>query len=132
MERLRGPEGLRHQHRRGRRNARRRLRSFSWSRDAGAEEQMPVEATASLQKHLSEAQRATRTGNREQARTHFEAVIAIDSEEPTARNWLGADALARADADAAAIHFEIACKRQPRERSHWLNLASAYRALGDA
>jgi len=92
---------------------------------------MPVEATASLQQHLSEAQRATRTGNREQARTHFEAVIAIDSEEPTARNWLGADALARADADAAAIHFEIACKRQPRERSHWLNLASAYRALGD-
>jgi len=93
---------------------------------------MPVEATASLQKHLSEAQRANRVGRRDEARTHFEAVIAIDGEEPTARNWLGADALARADADAAAIHFEIACKRQPRERSHWLNLASAYRALGDA
>ena len=85
-----------------------------------------------VQQHLSEAQRATRAGNRDKARKHFEAVIAIDEEEPNARNWLGADALARTDAGAAAVHFEIACKRQPRERSHWINLASARRALGDS
>jgi aspartyl/asparaginyl beta-hydroxylase (cupin superfamily)/Tfp pilus assembly protein PilF len=86
----------------------------------------------SVQQHLAEAQRAIRTGKRDQARSHFEAVLAIDAEEPTARNWLGADALASQDAATAATHFEIACKRQPRERSHWLNLASARRALGNA
>jgi aspartyl/asparaginyl beta-hydroxylase (cupin superfamily) len=85
-----------------------------------------------LQQNLAEAQRACRAGLRDKARTHFEAVIAIDGEEPTARNWLGADALARADARGAAAHFEIACKRQPRERSHWINLATAYRSLGDS
>ena len=85
-----------------------------------------------IQQHLAEAQRATRAGNRDAARTHFEAVLAIDEEEPNARNWLGADALARQDAESAAAHFEIACKRQPRERSHWINLATASRSLGDS
>ena len=85
-----------------------------------------------IRHHLAEAQRANRAGRRDDARGHFEAVLAIDDEEPNARNWLGADALARADAQAAATHFEIACKRQPRERSHWINLATAHRQLGDA
>jgi aspartyl/asparaginyl beta-hydroxylase (cupin superfamily) len=85
----------------------------------------------SIQQHLAEAQRASLAGLRDNARSHFEAVLAIDGEEPTARNWLGADALARTDAPTAAVHFEIACKREPRERSHWLNLASAQRMLGD-
>jgi aspartyl/asparaginyl beta-hydroxylase (cupin superfamily) len=85
-----------------------------------------------IRQHLAEAQRASRAGRRDEARAHFEAVLAIDSEEPNARNWLGADALARADARTAAEHFEIASERQPRERSHWINLASAQRALGNA
>lgn len=85
----------------------------------------------SIRQHLAEAQRAVGAGRRDEARSHFEAVLAIDGEEPNARNWLGADALARSDAQAAATHFEIACKRQPRERSHWINLATAYRTLGD-
>ena len=93
---------------------------------------MPVEAGENSQQHLAEAQRASRTGNRELARKHFEAVIAIDREEPTARNWLGADALARQDAASAATHFEIAARRQPRELGHWINLASAHRSLGDS
>ena len=82
--------------------------------------------------HLAEAQRASAAGLREQARYHFETVLAIDEEEPTARNWLGADALARADARAAALHFDIASRREPGERSHWINLAAAHRILGDA
>jgi aspartyl/asparaginyl beta-hydroxylase (cupin superfamily)/Tfp pilus assembly protein PilF len=86
----------------------------------------------SLQQHLAEALRASRAGHRDKARTHFEAVIAIDEEEPNARNWLGADALDRADANAAAAHFEIASKREPGERSHWINLATAYRSLGSS
>src|SRR5437016_3694722 len=88
-------------------------------------------AGGDIRQHLAEAQRASRAGLRDQARNHFEAVLAIDDEEPTARNWLGADALARADARSAAMHFEIACKCQPRERSHWINLATAHRNLGD-
>jgi aspartyl/asparaginyl beta-hydroxylase (cupin superfamily) len=89
-------------------------------------------AVETVQQHLAEAQRAVRARSPDKARAHFEAVLAIDAEEPTARNWLGADALAREDAGAAAKHFEIACKRQPGERSHWINLASARRALADA
>jgi aspartyl/asparaginyl beta-hydroxylase (cupin superfamily) len=85
-----------------------------------------------IQQHLAEAQRATLAGFPDKARSHFEAVLAIDDEEPTARNWLGADALARTDAPSAATHFEIACKREPGERSHWINLATAHRILGDA
>ncbi len=56
----------------------------------------------------------------------------MDGEDATARNWLGADALARADARAAAAHFEIACKREPGEPSHWINFATATRILGDS
>ena len=85
-----------------------------------------------VQGHLAEAQRASNAGRREQARTHFEAVLAIDSDNPTARNWLGADALARADARTAVMHFEMACRREPQERSHWINLATAHRILADA
>ena len=85
-----------------------------------------------VQGHLAEAQRASNAGRREQARTHFEAVVAIDSDNPTARNWLGADALARTDARTAVMHFEMACRREPRERSHWINLATAHRILSDA
>jgi aspartate beta-hydroxylase len=84
-----------------------------------------------IRQHLAEAQRASQAGLHDRARSHFEAVLAIDEEEPTARNWLGADALARADASSAVMHFDIACKREPGERSHWINLAAAYRILGD-
>ena len=84
-----------------------------------------------IQQHLAEAQRARQAGQPDKARSHFEAVLAIDEEEPTARNWLGADALARMDAGTAAMHFEIASKREPGERSHWINLATACRSLGN-
>ena len=89
-------------------------------------------SATSIQQHLSEAQRALRAGLHDQARSHFEAMLQIDEEEPTAHNWLGADALARTDAPTAAMHFGIACKREPRERSHWINLAAAHRILDDA
>jgi len=89
-------------------------------------------SAGSIQQHLAEAQRASQGGRRDDARSHFEAVLVLDDEEPTARNWLGADALARADARTAVMHFEVACKREPRERSHWINLATARRTLGEA
>src|SRR5436190_15404150 len=84
-----------------------------------------------IQHHLAEAQRARQAGHLEEARNHLAAVLAIDSGEPTARNLLGVDALARRDARSAAQHFAIACKRDPGERSLWINLATAHRALGE-
>jgi len=85
-----------------------------------------------IRQHLIEAERASRAGLRDQARRHFEAVLAIDGEESTARNWLGADALERKDPSAAAMHFEIASRREPGERTHWINLATAQRMLGNS
>lgn len=89
-------------------------------------------STEGIQQRLAEAQRASAAGLRDQARYHFEAALAIDEEEPTARNWLGADALARGDAVDAVLHFDVASRREPAERSHWINLAAAHRILGNA
>lgn len=91
----------------------------------------PEMSIEDIRQHLAEAQRASQAGLPDKARSHFEAALAIDNEEPTARNWLGADALARTDAPTAVMHFEIACKRESGERSHWINLAAAHRSLGD-
>jgi len=85
-----------------------------------------------IQKLLAEACQAAEAGLPDRARQHFEAVLAIDDGEPTAHNWLGAHALARADAGAAATHFAIACKREAGERSHWINLATAHRVSGNS
>ena len=89
-------------------------------------------SAATIHELLAEAQRALATGLRDKARSHFEAALAIDPHEPTSRNWLGADALARDDASNAAMHFEIACQGEPGERSHWINLATACRMLQDS
>src|ERR1044071_5450731 len=86
----------------------------------------------SIQRHLAEAERARRAGFDDKAREHFEAILALDDEEPTARNFLGADAMRRGDARLAASHFEIASRRGRGQAAHWINLATAQRALGDA
>ena len=86
----------------------------------------------SIQRHLAEAERARRAGLDDEAREHFEAVLRIDDEEPTALNFLGADAMRRNDPRSAAAHFQIAANREPEQPAHWINLATARRALGDA
>ncbi len=86
----------------------------------------------SIQRHLAEAERARSVGLTQKARGHFEAIIEIDAEEPTARNFLGADALRRGDPQSAAIHFEMASRREPGQAAHWINLATAQRALRNA
>ena len=67
----------------------------------------------------------------EVARKHLEAVLEIDSNQPAARNALGLDALERSDAGAAAEHFAIACRGDPKAPPLWLNLARAHRELGN-
>jgi aspartate beta-hydroxylase len=89
-------------------------------------------AGGTIHEHLEAAHHARRAGQSDVARKHLEAVLAIDSEEPNARNLLGVDALERQDASASAAHFEIACRREPDNRGHWINLATARRMLGDA
>ena len=85
-----------------------------------------------IQRRLAEAEQARRAGSDEQARKHFEAVLSLDPDEPTARNFLGADAMRRGDPRCAASHFERAARREPEEPAHWVNLATAQRALGDS
>ena len=89
-------------------------------------------SSGSIQQHLAEAHRARQAGRMELARQHLEAVLAIDSEQPAARNALGLDALERGDAGAAAEHFEVACRGDPKAPPLWLNLARAHRDLGDS
>ena len=89
-------------------------------------------AVDSIQRHLAEAARARSAGLSDRARKHFEAVLELDANEPTARNFLGADAMRRGDPGSAAMHFEIASRREPAEAAHWVNLATARRGLGDA
>lgn len=86
----------------------------------------------SIQQHLAAAQHARRAGFTDEARQHLEAVLALDGEDPTARNMLGVEALGRGDARAAVAHFEISCRRDPGDRGHWINLAKAHRLVGDS
>ncbi|WP_395622935.1 aspartyl/asparaginyl beta-hydroxylase domain-containing protein [Sphingomonas daechungensis] len=85
-----------------------------------------------IQQHLTEADRALKAGANDVARHHLDAVLAFDSSHPGARNWLGLEALERNDPRAAIEHFTIACERDPKGQPLWMNLARAYRELGDA
>src|SRR5512138_511438 len=89
-------------------------------------------SSGSIQQHLAEAQRAMHAGQADKARHHLDAVIALDSTEPNARNALGLFALDQGDARSAATHFDIACTRDPKAQPLWMNLARAHRELGDS
>ena len=89
-------------------------------------------SAGNIQQHLAEAQLARQAGHADKAREHLKAVLAIDDEQPAARNALGLDALERCDARSAADHFQIACKRDPGAPPLWMNLARAHRELGDS
>ncbi|MEO6432522.1 MAG: aspartyl/asparaginyl beta-hydroxylase domain-containing protein [Sphingomicrobium sp.] len=86
---------------------------------------------AQIQQLFDAAERAQQAGLADEARGHFHAIVALDAQEPTARNWLGVEALSNGDADAAADHFEQAAARDAGERSHWINLATAQRMRGE-
>ena len=87
--------------------------------------------SGSIQHHLAEAQRARRAGHSDRARAHLEAVLAIDRDQPGARNALGLDALERNDALSAVEHFKAACRSDPSAPPLWMNLARANRELGN-
>src|SRR4051794_10148741 len=78
-----------------------------------------------VERLLSEAIRARESGSVAEARRHFEAVLALDPNQPMARNALGLEALAAGDAQAAAENIECACHGDPGAAELWLNLAAA-------
>jgi aspartyl/asparaginyl beta-hydroxylase (cupin superfamily)/Tfp pilus assembly protein PilF len=88
-------------------------------------------AAGTIQDHLNEAMRARQSGRTAEARRHFEAALALDPDQPMARNTLGLDALAAGDGRAAAEHFECACRGDPAAAELWINLATARRILED-
>ena len=82
-----------------------------------------------VQDHLAEAVGALRSGRSADANEHLQAVLAVDPQQPAARNILGLDALRSGDARAAAEHFELACQGDSGAAELWINLAAAYRLL---
>jgi aspartyl/asparaginyl beta-hydroxylase (cupin superfamily)/Tfp pilus assembly protein PilF len=92
---------------------------------------MTAMSLTSVQDHLAEAARALRSGRSGDAKKHLQAVLAVDPQQPTARNILGLDALRAGDGRSAAEHFELACQADPGSVELWINLAAAYRALAE-
>lgn len=86
---------------------------------------------AEIQTHLSNAARALNAGNRSAYLDAIKAVLAIDADEPQARNAMGREALARSAFAEASGHFEAAAARDPDAPALWLNLAMAKRGEND-
>jgi aspartate beta-hydroxylase len=82
-------------------------------------------AGPALETLLGQAVRARQSGRADEARRHFEAALALDPDQPTARNALALEALAGGNPQAAAEHLEHACRGDPDAAELWLNLARA-------
>ncbi|MES3152757.1 aspartyl/asparaginyl beta-hydroxylase domain-containing protein [Sphingomonas faeni] len=80
---------------------------------------------------LREAEQAHRAGDRPRANAAFRDVLAIVPGHPVALNALGMAALGQDDR-LAAEYFSQAAQSDPAATPLWMNLASAYRGLGDA
>jgi len=87
--------------------------------------------TDPIDRHLADAQRASSTGRADEARRHFEAVLAIDPDHAFVNNALGLGALAANDAARATQHFDRATAADPAAAALWMNLAKAHRQLDD-
>jgi aspartyl/asparaginyl beta-hydroxylase (cupin superfamily) len=88
-------------------------------------------STTAIDRHLADAVRARQAGRELEARQHFAAVLAIEPNQPIARNALGNTALAEGKPEVAADHFEAAVRSDPGAPPLWMNLAMARRTLGD-
>lgn len=85
----------------------------------------------SLEMLLQAAETAQRAGDGARACAVFHDVLGIAPEHPVALNALGLDALARGDGMAVG-YFARATTADPAASPLWMNLASAYRGLGDS
>ena len=87
--------------------------------------------TSAIDRHLADAKRARGIGRADQARRHFEAVLAIDPNHAFANNALGLEALNANDGERAADHFSRATAADPSAEALWMNLAKAQRQRSD-
>jgi aspartate beta-hydroxylase len=83
-----------------------------------------------LDQLLHEADRAHRAGDHVRAGAAFRRILAIAPDHPVALNALGMESLGRDDR-VAADYFARAAQADPAAPPLWMNLASAYRGLGD-
>jgi aspartyl/asparaginyl beta-hydroxylase (cupin superfamily) len=79
---------------------------------------------------LRQADHARRDGDRTRASAAFRDVLSIVPDHPAALNALGMETLGSDDV-AAAGYFSRATQADPAAAPLWMNLASAYRGLGD-
>nr|AGU10060.1 Aspartyl/Asparaginyl beta-hydroxylase [uncultured organism]AGU12104.1 Aspartyl/Asparaginyl beta-hydroxylase [uncultured organism] len=80
---------------------------------------------------LRNADHAHRAGDAMRAGAAFREILTIAPDHPVALNALGMAALGHDD-QAAAAYFSRAAAADPAAAPLWMNLASAYRGLGDA
>ena len=86
---------------------------------------------AEIQQTLAAAGQAKRAGRRDEAVKLFQSVIAKAGEQPVALNALGMSALGDGDHARAIPLFRRAIAADPHSPELWMNLAKAYRELGD-
>ena len=84
-----------------------------------------------IDRHLAAAQRARSTGRADEARGHFEAVLALDADHAFANNALGLEAMNGGDVERAIGHFDRAIAADPAAHALWMNLAKAQRLRKD-
>lgn len=84
-----------------------------------------------VQQLIGQAARSLQQGDRTAYLRHIAEVLALDPDEPQARNAMGREALAANDFKAAADHFRAAAGRDPQALPLWINLAAACRGCAD-
>ena len=80
---------------------------------------------------MAKAAEARRQGRAEEARRLLQAVVQQQPGHAAAHNSLGIIALGERDSRSAAEHFARAAEADPGAPPVWINLAEAYRMLGD-
>lgn len=90
-----------------------------------------AEPTAAARSVLAAAAAARQKGDRAGELALLDAAIGERPGDPHLLNARGMRALADGDHDTAVASFRAAAKADPREGVLWVNLASAYRAMGD-
>lgn len=80
---------------------------------------------------LVAAQQARMSGDRHREGGYLEQAFRLAPRDPRVANASGMRALALEDWQDARAKFEMAIDADPAEPALWMNLASAYRAMGD-